>query len=223
VIGIEIYLVFINRGGGLAIEGTQPYEITASSDGALVTHAFLMRGDGLHALQIRWHSDMRAAARIKWTLWSGTPEIGNMPRAFEGTELLSLRPGRQWKPLQFVRSGTSNNLWYTLDIRVLDVEAVGHPERRPAVSLVASRDNPDRGGVLWVNGVRQSGSLFLRAERQGRTPYRRFLVEAAPNLPAMLQIRVVQWLLFIGLHAAFLIFAWAMVTDGERATAERHP
>jgi len=212
-------VLFVNQGGGLAIEGAQPYEITESADGALVSHAFLMRGNGLHAVQVRLNSDMPAAARIEWTLWMGTPEVGNMPRAFQGTELFSLKPGRQWKPLQFVRSGTSNNRWYTLDVRVLDVEAVGHPERRPAVSLVASRDNPDRGGVMWVNGVRQSGSLFLRAERQGRTPYRRFVVEAAPNLPAILQIRFIQWLIFIGIHAAFLVFAWAIVTDGEQMTA----
>ncbi len=211
-------MVFVDRGGGLAIEGEQSYEIHESADGALVTHAFLMRGDGLHAVQVRLHSDMPAAARIKWTLWTGTPEVGNMPRAFEGTELLSLRPGRQWQSLALVRNGTSNNRWYTLDIRVLDVEAVGHPERRPVVSLVASRDNPDRGGVLWVNGVRQPGSLFLRADRQGRTPYRRFLIEAAPNLPVVFQVRLVQWLIFIGLHAAFLTFAWAIVMDAERTT-----
>ena len=223
VISVEAYVVFVDQGGGLAIEGQQPYEIGEFAAGAPVSHSFLMRGDGLHAVQIRLHSDMRAAVRIQWILWSGSPEIGNMPRAFEGTEVFNLRSGRQWKSLNFVRNGTSNNRWYTLDVRVLDVEAAGHPERRPIVSLVASRDNPDRGGVLWLNGVRQPGSLFLRADRHGRTRYRRFLTEAAPNLPAVFQIELVQWLIFAGLHAAFLVFAWAIVTEAERTTASEPP
>ena len=34
----------------------------------------------------------------------------------------------------------------------------------PAVSIAASQDNPARGGKLWIDGVRQPGSLFLLAD-----------------------------------------------------------
>jgi hypothetical protein len=84
---------------------------------------------------------------------------------------------------------------------------------------VGSHDNPDRGGVLWIDGVRQPGSLFLKADRRGRTRYDRFLAETAPNLPPSLRIRAVQWLVFAALHWAMVVFAYTLVA----AAAETLP
>ena len=76
-------------------------------------------------------------------------------------------------------------VWYTFEVQLLEADNVavrpGASARR--VALVASSDNPERGGILWVGDTRQPGSLFIRAERQGRTPYRRFVAEVEPNLP----------------------------------------
>jgi len=91
------------------------------------------------------------------------------------------------------------------------------------ISLFASRDNPDRGGVLWVGGARQLGSLVMRAERRGRTPYRRFLAEAEPNLPAVLRNGTVQWLTVIAFHWALIVFAWSALGDAKRTSAVAEP
>ena len=81
------------------------------------------------------------------------------------------------------------------------------------MAIVASHDNPDRGGVLWVNGIRQPGSLMLRADRRGRTLYRRLLA-AAVNLPTPLRIPAVQWTLAAACHAALIVFAYVVLAGG---------
>lgn len=208
VLGVEIYIAFINRAGTFRIEGVDPYDVTEFGSGSSVSHAFLMRGDGLHAVSIRLSSDTAATASVQWTLWRGlADQPAEMTPAFEGTESLDLKPGRQWKSLTFTRDGSSRDRWYTIQLRLLEVAPVS-----TQVAIVASRDNPERGGVLWVNDVRQPGSLFVRADWRGRTLYRRFLADAAPNLPAALRIPAVQWSIVVVFHWAFMVFAYALMT-----------
>ena len=230
LLGAEVFLVFVERDGVFAIEGRDDYEIAEFGGGAVVAHAFLMRGDGMHSVGIRLTSDMPAAATIRWVLYSGTPDGSSdrwrlfsdtpespseMVRAFNGVAAVSVSPGRQWYSIRFPRHGSSNDRWFTLEIQLLDVTSGSdRPRLRPQLFIAASRDNPHRGGVLWVDGKRQSGSLFLRAETTGRTLYRRFLAGAAPHLPRVLQIPFVQWTAFALLHGAFLVFAYSVIRDG---------
>lgn len=208
---VECYLIFVRQGSSFRIEGDQRYDIADFAAGAVVSHAFLMRGDGMQAVRIRLSSTAVTTARIQWTLWRGFPDQPKeMARAFEGVEAFDLRPGRQWKTITFTRDGSSKDRWYTLQLRLLDPP----PPPSPQVSIVASHDNPDRGGILFVNDLRKPGSLNLRAERRGRTLYRRFLAEAAPNLPAQLRVPAVQWVLAIALHWALIVFAYAVCSEG---------
>ncbi len=216
---VEAYAVFIDRTGVFEIEGVETYEIGEFCLGGAVAQAFLMRGDGMQAVSIRLASNGVTTARIQWTLWRGFPDQPKeMTRAFEGAEVFDLRPGRQWKTITFTRDGSSRDRWYTLQLRLLDPQ----PAPSPRVSIVASHDNPDRGGALFVNDIRQPGSLNIRAERRGQTLYRRFLAEAAPNLPAVLQVAAVQWAVAIVLHWALIIFAYAVLSaDREGTVRER--
>ena len=207
---IESYLIFMKQGSSFRIEGVRAYDLTDFATGATVSHAFLMRGDGLQAVSIRLGSSGVTTARVQWTLWRGFPEQPKeMARAFEGVEAFDLRPGRQWKTIAFTRDGSSKDRWYTLQLRLLD------PGQRPLpqVSIVATHDNPDRGGLLFVNDVHRPGSLNLRAERRGRTLYRRFLAEAAPNLPAILRVPAMQWTIATAFHWALIVFAFAVCSE----------
>ena len=180
--------------------------MTEFGSGAVVSHAFLMRGDGLNAVSLRFSSHAKAVVMVQWTLWRGlADQPEQMTRAFEGVETLDLRPGRQWKTFAFIRDASSRDRWYTIEVRLQEV-----PRQ---VALVASRDNPERGGVLFVNGARQSGSLSLRAERHGRTVYRRFVIEVEPKLPPALRIRAIQWGIVVLFHWAFFVFAFAVISD----------
>lgn len=218
VLSVECYLVFVRQVSSFTIEGNQRYELTDFSAGAVVSHAFLMRGDGMQAVSIRLSSSGVTTARVQWTLWRGFPDQPDeMARAFEGVEEFGLRPGRQWKTIPFTRDGSSKDRWYTLQLRLLDPRQSSTPQ----VSIVASHDNPDRGGILFVNDVRQPGSLNLRAERRGRTLYRRFLAEVAPNLPATLREPPVQWALVIAIHWALIMFAHAVLSDARNAAARQ--
>ncbi len=227
VIALEIYLVFIKRHGDFRIEGKEAFDLAEFASGAVVAHAFLMRGDGLNSVAVQFGSDSKARLTVQWTLWRGKADQPGAARAFEGTEVLNLRPGHQWRTFEFIRDASSRDRWYTFEVHALAVERLApaseDPARTPRVALVASRDNPERGGLLLVDGALRPGSLFIRAGRQGRTIYRRFVVEAELYLPAPLRIRSVQWALVIAFHWAFLVFAWAVLGDAERRLGPARP
>ena len=221
-ITLEIYVVFINNSGAFSIEGKEAFDLTEFGSGAVVSHAFLMRGDGLNSVAVQFGSDSRVQVNVQWTLWRGmADQPAEMTRAFEGAEVLDLRPGHQWKTFALTRDASSRDRWYTIEVRSLAVTRLGPgtgggANAPPQVALVASQDNPERGGVLWVNGARRPGSLFMRAGRQGRTLYRRFVAEVEPNLPPLLRIRAVQWIVVVAFHWAFLVFAWSVLGDAGR-------
>ena len=219
-IAFEVYLVFVYRGGAFRIEGERAYDVIEFTDGATVSQAFLMRGDGLQAVRVRFSSDAAASVKLQWTLWRGYADHpSDMTRAFEGVQALDLRPGRQWKSLTFTRDGSSNDRWYTIQLVLLEHQ----PDRAHRVAVVASSDNPERGGALWVNDRRQTGSLFMQAERRDRTLYRRFLAEVGPNLPPVFRIRTVQRVVFGAFHWALIVFAYAVITDGWKVQSARSP
>jgi hypothetical protein len=218
----EAYFVFLAGDDALRIEGREPYLIEDFAAGAPVTHAFLMRGDGLNAVSVRFNSTAAAAVRVKWTLRRGHPDVpADIRPGFEADETFGLRAGPQWKTLEFTRDASSRDRWYHIELRLMDVDpAAGGPV---VVSLVASRDNPERGGVLWVRDARQLGSLVMRAERRGRTPYRRFIAEAEPHLPAVLRNGTVQWLAVAAFQWALVMFAWAAIRDVKQPSAASEP
>ena len=224
-LALEIYIVFVNRQGDFRIEGKEQFDLEFGS-GAVVSHAFLMRGDGLNSVAVRFGSNANTHVKVRWTLWRGMAERPDeMTRAFEGADVVELRPGHQWRTLLFTRDASSRDRWYTIELRALGVEGPptsGGPQAEaPRVAVVASRDNPERGGLLSVDGVQRPGSLLIRAGRQGRTLYRRFVAEVEPNLPAPLRVRAVQWTAVVAFHWAFLTFAWTVLRDAGKALSDR--
>ena len=216
LLGLETYILFFDRDGAFTIEGKNNYEISEFTNGAVVSHAFLMDRDGLHSVQVRLNSNVPAAVTIQWVLWTGAPETpAQMARAFDGVTSFDVPAGASWQSIQFSRHGSSNNRWFTIELRVLNVAAASNAGGAPSISLSASRDNPRRGGALWVNGARQPGSLSLRAAFTGRTLYRRFQIEATPHMPRLLQLPLVQWTAFVLLNCAFLVFAYSVMMDAE--------
>ena len=225
-LGAEIYLVFMKGSSQFRIEGTDAYEVAEFGSGRPVSHAFLMRGDGLNAVSLYFSSGTGSVVTVQWTLWRGLRDLPQeMTRAFEGTDRLELRPGRQWKTFPFTRDASSRDRWYTFEVRLLEADnvAVRSDAGARQVVLVASRDNPERGGILWIGDDRQPGSLFIRAERQGRTPYRRFVAEIEPNLPRALRIPAVQWAIAITFHWAIFVVALAIIRDAARSPQARSP
>ena len=218
-VAVEAYVVFADQTASFRIEGDRRYNIAEFSDRAKVSHAFLMRGDGMQSVSVQFSSDAATSETVEWTLWRGYadhPE--DMTLAFDGVAPIELRPGRQWKTLVFPRDGSSHDRWYTIELRL----AGARPAPLPQVAVVATHDNPDRGGVLFVNGIRRSGSLFMRAERRGRTLYRWFLADAAPNLPVPLRIPAVQWSIAIVFHWAFIAFAHTVLMGGIENSVSRN-
>lgn len=214
LVAFEAYLLFVDQHGAFVISGRAKYDVVALADKKPVSQAFMMRGAGLESVTVDLGSDAFAEVRLRWVLWRGSVDYPPMTPAAEGEVNLALRPGRRRTTFNVVRDGSSHDRWYTLELLVVESTIDGVPGRRPLVSVLASHDNPDRGGVLFVNDVRQPGSLYLHAERRGRTLYRRFLAEAAPNLPAVLQVPAVQWAIAIVFHWAMIVFAYTVFSAG---------
>ena len=55
---------------------------------------------------------------------------------------------------------------------------------------------------------------MLRADRRGRTLFRRFELEAVPHLPSIFGSAVFQSLVVVVLHWAFWNVTWTLVKDG---------
>lgn len=212
LLALEAYLVFYDRVDTFRIEGKRSYEVAEFSTGATVSQAFLMRGDGLESVSVLFSSREAASVKVEWTLWRGFPDQpADMTLAFEAVRDVQLRPGRQWHSLELPRDGSSRDRWYTIRLHLLDPRAVPPAQ----VSVIASHDNPDRGGVLWIDDVRQPGSLLLRTHRRGRTAYRQFEVGAEPHLPAALRNPVAQWAIVVVVHWALLVFAYALLREAQ--------
>jgi hypothetical protein len=224
---VEYFVVFVDRDDTFRIEGAQAYEVSEFSEGGTVSHAFLMRGEGFRSIAVRLSSTARTRTELAWTLWRGQPDTPDeMTRAAVGVETVDVRPGPQWITIEVPRDSSSNNRWYTIELKSNDATAKAPGSATllgPRVSVMASRDNPDRGGVLWVNNVRQPGSLFLRASRRGMTLYRRFQTEVEPKLPPFAQSAPVQYAIVALLHWAFIVFAFAVVGDGHKAARAGQP
>lgn len=213
----EVYVVFVRQDGAFRIEGQDPVEVPAFSDGAEIAHAFLMDGDGLDAVAIRLASDRPAHVRLRASLLRGSPEDpAEMRLLYRWTPSFDVSRGWQWRRLTIPREADSHDRWYTLRLQLEEARARG-PQAdaaSPNVSVVVSRDNPPRGGALFIDDRRYHGSsLFLRAYRPGTTLYARVMAETEAHLPPLLRPLPVQLLFAAVLNWAFLVFAYAMIEE----------
>jgi hypothetical protein len=133
---------------------------------------------------------------------------------------IDVKRGRQWISLAVPRDGGSHDRWFSIELQLLDAVA-GDGGPAPRVALIATHDNPDRGGVLFVDEVRKPGSLYLRTERRGRTLYDRVLAEAVPNLPSLLRLPAIQLLIAAALHWAFFLFAYTLIREARGPVVPR--
>src|SRR5688572_8030035 len=103
VLATEFYFVFVDRTGEFRIEGKEPYQLEQFGSGSVVAHSFLMRGDGLIAVRVRFDSKSALNATIEWKLWRGSPDELPMTLAFEKIESVQLKRGAQWKRFSVTR------------------------------------------------------------------------------------------------------------------------
>ena len=214
IVGGEATALFVERTVSLRTEGEKPILLSQFRDGAAVEHGFLMAGDGLKAVSVRFEAERPTSMLVSCVLSLGddaNPEA--RAEIYRWTQTVEARSGGNWKRFDFPSVGASNNRYYKFKIRLLDAWPAGPIERarphdRPPIAIVASTDNPPRGGALWIDEVRQPGSLYLRAHNEGDTRYGRFRLETEPKLPALLRRRSIQIALALAYHVALLTFAY---------------
>ena len=209
------------------IEGEEPIQIAAFGDGAQVTQAFGMTADGLRGVSVRLSSDRPATLEVLCELQRRFEDMpGAYAEIYRWTTILQDVSGTQWRRFDFPPLDGSAGRFYAFSIRILEPDskpAQGAGDRavkvveRPHVTLTGFADNVRGGGVLWLAGTRQVGSLFFQAHGDGETAYARFRLRIEPRLPWPLRNLAVQIMLMLMLNWALLMSCHAMLFgDPER-------
>ncbi len=220
LVGGEGYELFVVRTVSLRTEGETPIPINEFRDGVAVEHGFSMVGDGLRAVSVRFSTERPVSIHVLCELTEALEDKpGARAEIYHWTSSIDLSSGMTWTRFDFPPIGRSSDRYYKFQIRLLDVRLTGEAEpkksgERPPIAIMASTDNPPRGGALWIDGVRQSGSLYIRAHGAGETAYERFWLDAKTTLPAPLQNRVLQIAVALVYHWALLTFVCGMFFGG---------
>jgi hypothetical protein len=222
----EGVVLFVPRTIRLAIEGASPIVVDAFGDRATVEHGFLMVGDGLSGVSVRFSAARPMRIRVLSVLSASAadePVADAHREIYRWISAVELEPGATWTRFDFPAVPGSADRFYTFQIRLidgvlLDESDATKPRERLPVAVMASQDNPPRGGVLWINGMRQTGSLYLRAHAPGETPYDRFRLSVELRLPPLLRNREVQICTALLYQLALCVFAYALIF-GDRSDA----
>jgi hypothetical protein len=151
VIAVESYVLFFDRDQTFSIQGRNPYLLSEFGDGIPITHAFLMRGNGLRAVRVQFSSSAPAMVRLRWRLlrqplseeqlsimeggmrevrfeagriWARSPIDGatdELSVMEEGTRELPLEAGRTWATFPVTRDGSSHDRWYAFEAQLVDL------------------------------------------------------------------------------------------------------
>lgn len=211
IITAEIYLIFIHREDAFRIIGARAYRVAEFSQQQPISQAFLMLGNGLNAIDVRLVSDAAAVVTFRWTLSRGSRDAPPVAAVAVGEQSVRLGiDSPQWVRLPVTRDGSSHNRWYTIELQLVDAQG-GSAAAPPHIAVMATSDNPDRGGVLWVGDKRQPGSMMMRANWESATVYRRFVTEGVPHLPRLLREPIAQALVVVVIHWAFAVYALSLL------------
>lgn len=212
--GIPVAHAFLMRGSGLRAIRVQ---LSSSASATVRLRWQLLRQQATDdKLSIREWGLRELHLEADRTWWTHPMTRGGSPEKLAimegGTRELRLEAGRTWATFPVTRDGSSHDRWYVFEAQLVDLPPTELRDRAH-IALLATHDNPDRGGSLFVGGVNKRGSLVLRADRVGPTPYQRFVAEAEPNLPRWLQLPAVQWIIGLALHGAVAVHAYAFLCE----------
>lgn len=212
--GIPIAHAFLMRGNGLRAVRVQ-FSSSTSTTVRLQWQLFRQQATDKKQTILEWgHRELRLDADRNWATFPVTRRATSEKLSIMegGTRELRLEAGRTWATFPVTRDGSSHDRWYVFEAQLVDPPSPDVRDRAQ-IALLATHDNPDRGGSLFVAGRNQPGSLVLGADRVGHTLHQRFVAEVEPNLPRWLRWPAVQWIIGLALHAAVAVHAHALLID----------
>jgi len=222
----EAFFLFADRTVRFSIEGATPFAIDTFGTGARIEHGFQMAGDSLTGISVRFAAERSIRIRVLSVLSAPAERVPDAhAELYRWVSVVALNPGLSWKRFDFPELAGSNDRFYTFRIRLVDGvlsddTGEGTPAEKLPVAVMASQDNPLRGGMLWIDGVRHRGSLNLRAHGPGETAYERFRDSVGTRLPPPLRHLAVQIALALAYQWALFVFADALLFgDSRRASS----
>ena len=230
LVGYEAYRFYdttVLHAPTVMIEGEQRIQISAFGDGAQVTQAFGMTADGLRGVSVQLSTDRPATLVVLCELQERFEDMpGAYADVYRWTTTVNDVSGTQWRHFNFPPLNASAGRFYAFSLRVLASDSkqgqragdrLVQAAERPRVTLTGFSDNVRRGGILWLDGTRQVGSVFFQAHGDGETAYARFRLGVEPLLPRPLRNLATQAALMLILNWALLASCHAMLfVDPER-------
>jgi hypothetical protein len=222
--GYRFYGTTVSGAPTVLIQGEQPILMPEFGDGVELTQAFGMIADGLRGVSVQLTSDRPATLQVSCELQQVFNDMpGTYAEIYNWTTTLRDVSGTQWRRFDFPQVAASAGRSYAFRIRVLESKPLvgkstaAKAAERPRVAIAGFSDNVRRGGILWVAGVRQVGSLHFQAHGDGETAYERFRLGVGPRLPWPLRNQATQLVFVLILHWALLTTCHAMLfEDPER-------
>jgi hypothetical protein len=219
----ETWTFFLSDAPAVSIQGNHRRDVEAFGRGVPIAQSFLMVGNGLRNIDVRFDADTPATLLLRCELaqiampWTTEPLVSR--EWFENVKRIS---GTEWRRLSFPAIEASNARSFVLRLQVIRaVAADGDPAARmrlpadaPRVAILASKENIVGGGVMSVSDRPQNGSLFLRAYTANRTAYSRFRADVAPTLPGVLKNPVVELAILIAYQWALLRVVFSVLAGG---------
>jgi hypothetical protein len=220
----EAWTFFLREAPAVSIEGNHRRDVDEFGRGVPVSQTFVMIGNGLRGIDVRFDADTPATLLVRCELAQiATPGVTEPLVSREWFENVKRVSGTEWRRLSFPAIASSNGRSFVLRLQVIRaVVADGDPAARmrlpadaPPVAIVASKENIVGGGMLSISERPQNGSLFLRAFTTTRTAYSRFRADVAPTLPGALKNPIVELAILIGYQWALLAVIFSVLTGAD--------
>lgn len=231
-----MWAIFVRETAAVVIEGHHPRFADEFGQGARVSQAFRMVGNGLTAFDVRFSTDRLLTLLIRCELAQiAIPESREEPReAVVHTWFVTIKrvSGVEWRRITFPPEEHSHARVYVVRLQLINAAPVEDgtaaqvrheppPDRRPRVALVVSKDNVLGGGTLWIADRRQVGSLSLRVLTHARTAYEQFRAVVTPALPSALRSMGLVVIVAIVYQGALLTVVYALLIGGFTSSTRR--
>ena len=173
---------FFHEDVSFQIRDARPIVIYEFGYGAPVSAAFLMKGNGLHAIDVQLSADRMVTLEVICELRRTDFATPALPRApiYKWTTTIDRVSHTEWRRIEFPRLEKSDNQAYWFRVQLLNASK---ERSRPRIGISASEDNPARGGILWIGDTRHTGSLYMKAHGGGETRYERLGLKLDGRIP----------------------------------------
>jgi hypothetical protein len=226
-LGIELGDYFLRGVKDVESIGSKPTVVREFGEGAPIAQSFSIARDGLHSVSVSISSDEPVVIElaldlVRSGLTPGSPQEGVATRVVE----ISKPSGVTWHTIDFPPISPSKGRTFTARFQLKRAEPHplppgGQSAARPAVGLMAWKDNPLPTGALSVGDQDRWGDLAFAAQANPPSRLQRMVDALSASLPAALRLNLGVAVLFAVLYG-LLVLTIAIIAIAQLLPAIQH-